>query len=425
MASRRRPHIVHSIGALGVGGDSRALVSLAAEQSAWADVTILTSEGRTPPGEDGERVRRAGVEVLTDTASYFSAAAFDAAIFHRKGEASQHTTDRLRILVGRRIPAWEVNTFSRADPSTDGLWAGHFHPSRYSLVQYLRRRGWSTPPGDHHPLGHGIRHSEPATPAEVQAARRELGLDHREVVAVRVVRPDLRKWSWRTVLAVRGAPSVSRLIILGCPPSRERGVTRALGQRALLIPPTSDDAVRRRALAAADVVINCSNIGETFGVALAEGMAVGLPALVDAGPRMDLGHLDLCLHQVTGLVCHSTAELSTSLEKLATDALLRSSLGRAAAAHIRENFSEAAVENRMRDVLSRHLEGVPDRRTSSGSWDMSDDSLRNIHFALHRAESAELEVGVRLWRARDAFDYGRQQGLAHSMARLRKGRGVR
>ncbi len=103
--------------------------------------------------------------------------------------------------------------------------------------------------------------------------------------------------------------------------------------------PVSHDTVLRR-MRASDVLVSASRM-ESFGMALAEARAVGLPLLARAGGNVAT-HVD---EAAGGALCDDDAGLARALVALAGDpAEVRRRAARAAGSRVRRSWGEAAGE---------------------------------------------------------------------------------
>ena len=129
------------------------------------------------------------------------------------------------------------------------------------------------------------------------------------------------------VEAANGLP----LVVAGDGPLRER-VPGAIG----FVPHDELERLYERA-----AVVACPSRREGFGVVCAEAMAHGRPVVASAVG----GFLDLVVDEETGLLVppRDPRALRAALERLLADAELRSRLGEAARARIRERFAWGAV----------------------------------------------------------------------------------
>ena len=166
-----RPHIVHAIGSLGLGGDAKNLCALARVQRAWARVSVMTL-AREPGPRAGE-LERASIPCVTGMnepgrlREWLRAQDRPIVYFHRNGAPDAHETEWLRVVHEARCPTFEYNTFGRADAQSDSLWVGHAHLSRAALLQYANRRGASLfAQEDHAAIGYAV--DDVVVPNEVE-----------------------------------------------------------------------------------------------------------------------------------------------------------------------------------------------------------------------------------------------------------------
>jgi hypothetical protein len=354
-------HVAHLIAGLGIGGTSKNLLSLAREQAAWARVSIVTTDpggGLLARSLAPELELVSGVNNSADLSAWLGANLPACLFIHRSGEPNASEAALLHACAEHGVAAFEYNTFARVDPETDALWAGHLQVSRAALVHYARRRGRS-PLGmvDQLAAGYSVESVEPISPEERTEARARLTLPEDGIVAVRLMRPDLRKWDPTPVVAVRRSirrGALVHLVVREPPPQRVRWARRLLGNHLTTLPATAESGALRSTLAAADVLVNYSSIGEGFGLALAEGMACGLVPIVNATPKADNAQIELCENGVTGIVANGAQALADSLGFLVAHPDVRSALGEAARQSILERFAAPVVERRIRRfVLSR------------------------------------------------------------------------
>ena len=150
------------------------------------------------------------------------------------------------------------------------------------------------------------------------------------------------------------------LVVRAAPPTRETWIRRATELRCTLLPPSADADDIRATLVASDVMVNYSNIGETFGLALAEGMAVGLPVIVNSTPSLDNAQVEHCRHGETGLVANSPAAIAAALRYFAARRHLGRLMGEAGRRLIATRFAPASVDARLRVFMRRRLAAVGD-----------------------------------------------------------------
>lgn len=188
------------------------------------------------------------------------------------------------------------------------------------------------------------------------AARSEHDIAPDQLLAVRVGRADLRKWSVVLELAIpKILEAVPNLVFafLSAPPDRFEQLRQRCGDRVRLLPETSDPAVLARFYQASDLMIHSSAIGESFGCSLAEAMYWRKPVIVDTTPDMDNAQIEVVDHGETGFVVRSAAGFVEAARRLAGDPELRRRFGEAGHEKAMRNYTETVV---VRVWEKRHIE---------------------------------------------------------------------
>jgi hypothetical protein len=434
----RQATVIHWIWNLSLGGDAKNLCALASAQSKWAQVIVLVRSA-----EAGVRIGElaaSGVSVVSgidsaDAVNRLRLAGGEIVVMHRNGRPDEVETQVLKAFNRAGSSCFEFNTFGRPDPSTEKLWAGHFFPSRSCLAKYAARLGTSPLALERH-VATGCALSIPSAISveERATARGALRLSEDDFVIVRLLRPDLRKWDPMPVVAAQrllAAGAKIKFIVQSAPPERFRWIRRKLGDAAILLEPTNDEGTLRQTLAAADCLVNCSHIGETFGFALAEGMACGLPPIVNSTPEMDNAQVELVTHELNGLVANSISELATSIERLMKDPSLKSSLGLSARDYIASTFSVELVEQRIRQAFryllpeqSEARELLPPNDINGDGYRMDEQWLREMdrrgtpitHSGAQHYARPNDDFYLRWLRSFDTLDYALSLGPAEMMA---------
>jgi hypothetical protein len=359
-----RLRIAHWIWNLTIGGDAKNLVALAVAQSTWADVSVLIRS--LSPEQNYQELEEAGIEVSSaidlpkKLIEWVELNSPELVIFHRNGRPDSLETRLVESLVARKIACFQYNTFARVDPSTASLWSGQLHLSCTSMMQYAQRLQVSPLKlPNHAAIGYPVAIPALVEKEERALARQALGVPPQAFVALRLVRPDLRKWDPMPVLAVRRMADARRpihLIVRAAPSSRAQWIKEQCRSAVSLLEPTSNPQQLRLTLAASDCLVNCSQIGETFGLGLAEAMAAGLPPIVNSTPHMDNAQIELCQHGVTGLVANTVSGLADALRYLQEFPDDAQRLGLQARRYIQSTFATEIVELRLRHFLLNQLE---------------------------------------------------------------------
>jgi hypothetical protein len=209
--------------------------------------------------------------------------------------------------------------------------------------------------------GYAVTAAEPVSAEERAEARAQLQLPPNAMIAVRLMRPDLRKWDPTPVLGVRRAldgRAPIHLVLREAPSQCAAWARRVLGDDVTMLPATVEPREVRSTLAAADVLVNYSTIGESFGLALAEGMMCGLVPIVNATPRADNAQIELCENGVSGIVANGPQALADAFAFLVAHPPLMAALGAAARQSIIDRFSPPLVERRIRHFMIARLRAV-------------------------------------------------------------------
>ena len=363
--------VVHVAAELGQGGTERSieLLATAAEGPPGQRVAALDRDGPT-----GERLRAAGVEVKVFVGDYAGAAGWIAArgpavaLLNRSGKPDPKWNGLIRALAAGPVMPLEVNHFGWLDRGAiaDGL-RGSFCVSGTALAKYLRQL-----------LGHWPSEAElaaaplavcagnnPVAPPELPSAERaslrlELGLPADAFIALRLGRPDPRKWS--DLLILHGSRLVAELprlhlVFLSAPENRVPLIRRLMGPRATLVPFTADRGLVTRYLAAADVMLHYARYGESFGYALAEAALAGLPVVVQSTPWGDNAQAELIRDGETGFIVTGYASAKRALVRLMEDRVFAAALAARARADIAERFGVAQTWRLMEAFIDHALGG--------------------------------------------------------------------
>ena len=311
-------------------------------------------------GPTGERLRAAGLPVEIFTGDIPAAAAAIAgrgaavALLNRAGRPETKWNELIRHLAGGPVIPLEINHFGWLDRCAiaDGL-KGSFSVSGTALAKYLRQMFGHWPNAQevaNAPLALAAGNNPVAAGETVGAGkaelRRQLGLPADAFIAIRVGRPDPRKWS--DLLIVHGTRLLRefphlQFVFLSAPSSRERIIRHAMGARVSLAPFTTNRADVARYMAASDVMLHYARYGESFGYAIAEAALAGLPVIAQATPWGDNAQAELIRDGETGFVVEDYAGARMALKRLMEDRGFARTMTEKAAADIARRFGVGAT----------------------------------------------------------------------------------
>ncbi len=351
------PPIIHIAAELGQGGTERAIELLATARGAPPGQRVVALDRGGPTAE---RLLAAGIDVqifagdIAAAAAHLGAQVEAVLLLNRAGRPEAKWNALIRRLAGRPVTLLEINHFGWVDRGgVAGGVRGIYCVSGTALAKYLRLwfGGW---PGAAQlsalPMavcaGNNPVAPAPAIEEDKPTLRRRLGLPVAARIAIRLGRPDPRKWS--DLLIVHGARLAAavpdlHLLLLSAPENRAPILRRLLGERAILVPFTTDHGRIAAHLAASDVMLHYARYGESFGYALAEAACAGLPAIAQATPWGDNAQCDVVRHGETGFIAAGFDEARLHLETLLGDPALARRMGEAARVHILEAYGVGAT----------------------------------------------------------------------------------
>ena len=166
--------------------------------------------------------------------------------------------------------------------------------------------------------------SEAFTKDEAQRIefRKNLGVGEDEFLAVRIGRPGPKwePWECEAFQEARRKNAKLRLFLMEPKDSIQRDISAGkYGDGIIVKPATADPDYLLSVYSAADLMLQASSWGESFGYTLAEGMAAGMPLITLSTPWGDQAQTELVKHGETGYVCRSVKGMALALIELSTN----------------------------------------------------------------------------------------------------------
>jgi len=164
------------------------------------------------------------------------------------------------------------------------------------------------------------------------------------------------------------------LVVQEVPSQRAAWARGILGDNLKLLDATLDASMLRTTFVAADIIVNYSNIGETFGIALAEGMAHGLVPIVNSTPHVDNAQVELCENGRTGIVANNSLALADAFEFLSTHPAIHEKMANDARQSIHDHFTPSRVEQRVRRFVIERLKSTGNQAWKKVPLPLTDDA---------------------------------------------------
>lgn len=261
----------------------------------------------------------------------------------------------------------ETNVFSRPSPWED-LLDSSFQLGNWALGLYKMRGGSDV--GLVLPYAVVVSGMRPASPAEIEAFRRDIDVPNDAFVLGRIGQPYPGKWDVRIVgifdalcekntdcyFVCIGAPDSIREAFLKSPNIKNvRFIDRVVGDQKLSIAYTSFD-----------VFLLAADQGESFGMVLAEAALCQVPVVTLATPWGDNTQCEVVVDGESGYVNLTMRGAVQSIQKLHGSAKLRHSMGMNAAKLV-ERFCHLKLADKVIQI-AKGLEVSAQQATESKNY---------------------------------------------------------
>lgn len=295
-------------------------------------------------GHDPDRLAR----MLTDV---------DVVHVHRPGMAEPIVPAACRAAGVRALV--ETNVFGWRDTSDDAAqFSAHLFISQMCAMRHRARAGLELERFHerHRTLYYpvdvdGLRAQAPSR----EHARAALGLDPDRPTVVRVGRDDDRKWG---DILVQMIPHLLRLVpeaqvvLVGATPHRETQLRRLrVHERVRCLSPSNDPAALAAFYAAADVFASASSIGESFGLAIAEAMALGVPVVTSSTPWTDNAQVEVVDNGRTGWVANHPRAFAEAVADLLSHEPRRRAFAQAGAEKVASTWHPVTLTRELERLL--------------------------------------------------------------------------
>jgi glycosyltransferase involved in cell wall biosynthesis len=366
-----RIRVLHLAHGLGRGGTEKTLQLFAANlDRARFEVFVFAFSD----GERGRALRNAGIPVFagSDLLEVLARVRPHLVHVHRAGWPEPRLLRTLRLA---RVPhVVETNVFGRHDPTPGAkIIDKHLFVSRFCLERYARDNGFALP---HKKLDFLYN---PVDTDFYGLAPYER--DWSAPVFGRLSRPDPGKWSGLALdilpLIKSRLPEFKCRIIGAIPEAYEFVRAKNLEHNVEFCEPVRDESAVAEFFAGVNLLAHANDAGESFGLAIAEAMAAGLPVVTHpARGNRDNAQLELVEHGVTGFVAESAASYADAVIRLLSRPKEAETMGRAGREKAQRLFR---LGNLVRKLENIYLEIVSDRHHAANRHTDPGAPLQRIH----------------------------------------------
>lgn len=314
--------ILHVLPGLGLGGTEKVGQLIACGLARLFGAAFEVAVYSPTSGPRADSIRAAGIPLIIQESVQDCMRAFapDIVHLHRGGWPQPALLRQIRGALRfhadgtRRTRIVETNVFGRLDNSPSGkiidctVFVSHFCARRYAAAHEMElalpRYATVYNPVEAHFLAAHTR-----SPHE---------RDYSLPVVGRLSRADAGKWSPLAVdmlpALARAVPEVRYAVVGGIDSARDAVRQYGLEAQVDFLPPVENLSALAAFLDGLSVFAHANSTGESFGMAIAEAMAAGLPVVTHpCSLPKDNAQLELVEHGVTGLVAHNAAEYAAAI----------------------------------------------------------------------------------------------------------------
>jgi|GEM_PF-2689113 len=319
------------------------------------DVRVLAFEHDGP--RHGNYVEQ-GVEVLPAYATHPEEALRQVRTFepelihiHRSGVTNARETQLLAELKRPHNCVLETNVFSRFDPEADAFIDLHAQLTLAGLFRWqCLEGGRSRGVGFYLPNLLNYEVWAPPAPEAKARWRAQLDIPHDAVVlgTIGKTHPGLAQVVEEVIASER--KSQVRVFWVAIESEETRGLIASLPKivrtDCRLLPATAEDRTLAEYYSLFDLLLHWSANGESFGMVLAESIAVGTPVVMPLQLHRDIGGVEVIGHEEGGWIAGSSRRLAfVCRQAIAALPQLRQNVHRAQARHQQE-YEMLAVASR-------------------------------------------------------------------------------
>jgi len=350
MSASQPVRVLHAVNSLGLGGTEKAMQLMVShlDRSRFSPFVFSASDG-----ERRSMLKEAGVPVILggDLLATLDRLKPEIVHVHRAGWAEPG----LLGIIKRYSPkvVVETNVFGRLDESAlaDTI-DMHLFVSRFCLDRFASHHGSKVDLSRYRVLYNPV---DTDLFGRLAAPR-----DFSTPTGGRLSRPDPGKWSrlaFETLPILKTLEPGFRLMVIGATPQFESFIQeRGLRDNVQLMPQVERDDELAAFFGGVSLLAHANDTGESFGMAIAEAMASGLPVVTHpAEGNRDNAQMELVEHGVTGLVARTAEEYAGAMVWLWRNPDEARRMGLAGRDKARSLYRAQEIARQLSDIYSELL----------------------------------------------------------------------
>jgi glycosyltransferase involved in cell wall biosynthesis len=308
MSASQPVRVLHVVNSLGLGGTEKAMQLMVShlDRSRFSPFVFSLADG-----ERRALLKEAGVPVVLggDLLGVLERLKPDIVHVHRAGWAEPGLLGTIKRFRPKVVV--ETNVFGRLDDSSLANTIDmHLFVSRFCLDRFASHHGSKVDLSRYRVL---------YNPVDTDIfGRLAAPGDFNTPTAGRLSRPDPGKWSslaFETLPILKALEPGFRLLVIGATPQFEEFVReRGLRDNVHYLAQVGRDDELAAFFRSVSLLAHANDTGESFGMAIAEAMASGLPVVTHPSEgNRDNAQLELVEHGVTGLVAKTAEEYAGAM----------------------------------------------------------------------------------------------------------------
>jgi glycosyltransferase involved in cell wall biosynthesis len=242
----------------------------------------------------------------------------------------------------------ETNVFARPDFSSDAQYIDlHLHLSKWCFWKWKKWTRSTSPKQIGTIIPYPIDVQRFSKHKDIQ--RRQFNLPLGSFILGRIGQPFDGKWN-RILLdlleRLLQKDDSFYLVVVGLPKKLEqllKNYSKITQEHTIILPLCKSDEELAALYKSFDIFVHAAEIGESFGMVLAEAMTFEIPIVTVSTPLKDNTQLELVQESEGGYVIDNIDEFQSIIEKLKDDSKLRATLGKNGKNYIENNFTTKIV----------------------------------------------------------------------------------